>query len=170
MKVAVYTRVSTTEQTTKNQEIILTDYCIKNNYEIFRHYKDEGISGSKTSRPQLDAMLQEMRAKKFDAIVVWKLDRLGRSTQHLLQILEELNNKQVRLICIDLNIDTGTAQGKFFFTLIGAFAELEREMIRERVRIGVQRAKKEGKPVGKRGKDKKSRNRLGYWRRWSKTK
>src|SRR3990172_8131635 len=103
MKVALYIRVSTSEQTTLNQEIILKEFCERNNYEIYDIYKDEGISGSKTSRPDLDRMLQDMRFKKFDSIIVWKLDRLGRSTQHLLQVLEELNNKGVRLICVDMN-------------------------------------------------------------------
>jgi len=172
MKVAIYVRVSTIDQTTLNQEIILKEYCQRNNYEIFDIYKDEGISGSKTSRPELDRMLQDMRLKKFEAIIVWKLDRLGRSTQHLLQILEELNNKQVRLICIDMNIDTATPQGKFFFTIVGAFAELEREIITERIYAGIERARKQGKNLGRPfgSKDKKIRNKLGYYQRYSKRK
>lgn len=170
MKVAIYLRVSTKDQTTLNQELLLEDYCKRNEYEIYKIYKDEGISGSKTSRAGLDIMLQDMRHKYFEAIIVWKLDRLGRSTQHLLQILEELNNKNVRLICTDMNIDTGTSQGKFFFTIIGAFAELEREIIRERIFAGLNRAKKQGKSLGrpKGKKDSKPRNKLGYWKRWSK--
>ncbi len=168
MKVAIYVRVSTADQTTLNQEIVLKEYCMKNGYDVFRVYKDEGISGSKTSRPELDAMLSDMRKKYFDAIIVWKLDRLGRSTQHLLQILEELKNKDVRLICTDMNIDTFTAQGKFFFTVVGAFAELEREMIRERILLGLERRKKQGKilgrPVG--SKDKGYRKKSGYFLRY----
>jgi len=172
MKVAIYCRVSTKDQTTNNQEIILKDYCNKNGYEIYEIYKDEGVSGSKTSRAGLDRMLQDMRHKKFDTIIVWKLDRLGRSTQHLLQILEELKNKNVRLICTDMNIDTFTPQGKFFFTIVGAFAELEREMITERIAAGISRARKEGKHLGrpKGTKDKKKRNTYGYMKRWSKSK
>lgn len=170
MKVALYLRVSTRDQTTLNQELLLKEYCQRNNYEVFKIYKDEGVSGSTTSRAGLDTLLQDMRQKFFDAIVVWKLDRLGRSTQHLLQILEELKNKEVRLICTDMNIDTGTSQGKFFFTIIGAVAELEREMIRERIYAGLARAEKQGKKLGrvKGSKDKKPRNRLGYWKRWAK--
>ena len=172
MKVALYIRVSTSEQTTLNQEIILKEFCERNNYEIYDIYKDEGISGSKTSRPDLDRMLQDMRFKKFDSIIVWKLDRLGRSTQHLLQVLEELNNKGVRLICVDMNIDTATPQGKFFFTIIGAFAELEREIIKERIYAGLDRARKQGKNLGRPNgsKDKKIRNKLGYYQRYSKKK
>jgi len=169
MKVAVYVRVSTREQTVLNQELILQEYCKRNDYEIFKIYKDEGVSGAKTSRKGLDEMMQDMRSKSFEAIVVWKLDRLGRSTQHLLQILEELKNKEIRLICTDMNIDTGTAQGKFFFTIVGAFAELEREIIRERIYAGLARAKAEGKNLGRRkgSKDKNPRSKKGYYERWA---
>jgi len=172
MKSAIYCRVSTRDQTTLNQELSLKEYCIRNDYQIFKIYKDEGVSGSKTSRPALDLMLQDMRQKLFDAIVVWKLDRLGRSTQHLLQILQELKNKNVRLICTDMNIDTFTAQGKFFFTVVGAFAELEREMITERINAGLDRARKQNKHLGrpKGSKDSKARRRSGYWLRWANTK
>ena len=169
MKVAIYVRVSTKEQTTLNQELRLKEYCKRNNYEIYNIYKDEGVSGAKTSRPQLDLMLQDMRSRRFDAILVWKLDRLGRSTQHLLQLLQELKNKNIRLIIQDMNLDTSTPQGKFFFTIIGAFAELERGIIRERILLGLERAKSQGtrlgRPKGK--KDSKSRNKLGYYKRWS---
>jgi DNA invertase Pin-like site-specific DNA recombinase len=167
MKAGLYLRVSTADQTTLNQEIELRKFCENNGLEIYSIYKDEGISGSKTSRPQLDLMLQDMRNKCFDVIICWKLDRLGRSTQHLLQILEELQNKEVRLICIDMNIDTGTPQGKFFFTIVGAFAELEREIIRERIKLGLARRKAQGHPLGRRkgAKDKFKRKRLGYFQR-----
>lgn len=168
MKAGLYLRVSTSDQTTLNQEIILKEYCKRNEIEIYKIYKDEGVSGSKTSRAGLDQMLQDMRQRCFDSIIVWKLDRLGRSVQHLLQILDELKNKKVRLICTDMNIDTGTAQGMFFFTVVGAFAELEREMIRERINAGISRAKKQGKHLGrpKGKKDKNPRNKLGYFNRW----
>ncbi len=169
IKAALYLRVSTNDQTTLNQEILLKEYCEKNNIEIYKIYKDEGVSGAKTSRPQLDLMLQDMRKKEFDSIIVWKLDRLGRSTQHLLQILEELNNKGVRLIVTDMNIDTGTSQGRFFFTIIGAVAELERNMIRERILAGLNRRRKQGKPLGRQkgSKDKSERSKKGYYERWA---
>lgn len=170
MKIAIYVRVSTADQTTLNQELELKDYCKRMNYEIFNIYKDEGVSGSKTSRPELDKMLQDMRLKKFDAILVWKLDRLGRSLQHLLQILEELKDKEIRLICLDLNMDTGTAQGKLFFSLVGAFSEFEREIIRERINLGLARARKQGKHLGrpKGAKDKGRRKKGGYFMRYQK--
>jgi len=169
MKAALYLRVSTSDQTTMNQELELKRYCEKENLEIYNIYRDEGVSGSKTSRPQLDLMLQDMRNKCFDVIIVWKFDRLGRSTQHLLQVLEELQNKKVRLIATSQNIDTSNPMGKFFFTILSGFAEMEREMIRERIKLSVSRRKKEGKPVGrlKGSKDKASRKRLGYFERWA---
>lgn len=172
MKTAIYVRVSTKDQTTLNQELILKEYCKRHEYKIYKIYRDEGVSGSKTSRRGLDLMLQDMRQKYFDVVIVWKLDRLGRSVQHLLQILEELKNKKVRLICTDMNIDTHSPQGKFFFTVIGAFAELEREIIRERINAGLSRARKQGKRLGrpKGAKDKKPRNKLGYMERYSKRK
>lgn len=165
----VYLRVSTNEQTTLNQEIELKKYCERENMEIYSIYKDEGVSGSKTSRPELDRMLKDMRAKCFDVVVVWKFDRLGRSTQHLLQVLEELKNKNVRLIATSQNIDTFTSMGKFFYTILSAFAEMERAMITERIKLSVARRRKEGKFVGrlKGSKDKSQRKRLGYFERWA---
>ena len=167
-KGVLYLRVSTTDQTTLNQELELKEYCKKNNIEILNIYKDEGISGAKTSRPQLDQMLQDARQRLFDCIVIWKLDRLGRSTQHLLQLLQEFQNKDITLIITAMNMDTSTPQGKFFFTIIGAIAELEREMIRDRILLGLERRRKQGKKVGriKGSKDLVKRKRLGYFERW----
>jgi len=172
MIAGLYLRVSTTEQTTLNQELELKKYCELNNIEIFRIYKDEGVSGSKTSRPELDLMLQDMRNKCFDAIIVWKFDRLGRSTRHLLQVLEELKNKDVRLVATSQNIDTSTPMGKFFFTILSGFAEMEREMIKERIKLGLKRRKAEGKPIGRQkgSKDKSKRQRLGYFQREARNK
>jgi len=170
MKVAIYLRVSTAEQTTLNQELELNSYCEREGFDIFEIYKDEGVSGAKTSRPALDKMLKDMREKKFEAIIVWKFDRLGRSTKHLLQVLEEMKNKDVRLIATSQNIDTGTPMGKFFFTIMAGFAEMERELIRERILLGLQRRKAQGKTLGrpKGSKDNKRRKRSGYHLRWAK--
>lgn len=169
IKVAIYVRVSTKEQTTLNQELELKSYCEKEKWEIYQMYKDEGVSGTKTSRPYLDLMLKDMRDKKFDAIIVWKFDRLGRSTAHLLQVLEELKNRNIRLIATSQQIDTFTPMGKFFFTIMSGFAEMEREMIVERIKLGLERRKKQGKKLGRQkgAKDKNQRKRLGYFERWS---
>lgn len=170
MEAGVYVRVSTKEQTTLNQELKIKEYCERNDISIFKIYKDEGVSGSKSSRPELDKMLQDMRNKLFDCIIVWKFDRLGRSTRHLLQLVEEMKNKGVRLIAIEQNVDTSTSMGKFFFTILSGIAELEREMIRDRIKLGLERAKAEGKTLGRRkgSKDKGRRRTSGYVNRWLK--
>lgn len=167
MKAGLYLRVSTSDQTTLNQEIELKRYCDNNGIEIYNIYKDDGVSGAKTSRPQLDLMLQDMRNQFFDCVIVWKFDRLGRSTAHLLQVLEELKNKNVRLVATSQNIDTSTPMGKFFFTILSGFAEMERELIRERIKLGLARRKSQGKPLGRKlgSKDKTKRKRLGYFQR-----
>lgn len=168
MKAALYLRVSTLDQTTLNQRLELEKYCERNDIDIYKTYQDEGVSGAKTTRPQLDLMLQDMRQGYFSSIIVWKFDRLGRSTAHLLQVLEELKNKGVRLIATSQNIDTSTPMGKFFFTILSGFAEMEREMIRERIKIGLKRRKAQGKPIGRQrgARDKARRKRLGYFQRY----
>jgi len=169
MRAGLYLRVSTTDQTTLNQEIELKKYCENNKIEIYKIYREEGVSGSKTSRPQLDLMLQDMRKGLINCIICWKFDRLGRSTSHLLQVLEELRNKKVTLIATSQNIDTSTPMGKFFFTILSSFAEMEREMITERIKLGLKRRKSQGKPLGRQkgAKDKTRRKRLGYYERWT---
>lgn len=168
MRTALYVRVSTQEQTNENQLLELRKFCQNNSYEIIAEYSDI-ISGTKSSRPQLDKMLQDMRDKKFEAIVCWKFDRLGRSTQHLLQVLEEMKNKGVRLIATSQNIDTNTSAGKFFYTILAGFAEMEREMIVERINLGLARARSEGKQLGRPegSKDKGRRRKSGYLLRWA---
>jgi len=170
MKAGLYLRVSTTDQTTLNQELELKQYCQREGIEIYSIYKDEGISGSKTSRPELDRLLREMRNRCFDVVVVWKFDRLGRSTVHLLQVLEEMKNKGIRLIATSQKIDTSTPMGKFFFTILSGFAEMEREMTRERILLGLERRRKQGKPMGRPvgSKDKSYRRKSGYYNRWAK--
>ncbi len=170
MKVALYLRVSTKEQTTLNQELELRNYCKKEGHTIYNIYKDEGISGAKTTRPALDKMLQDMRQGKFEAVVVYKYDRLGRSTLHCLQTLEEMKNKNVRFIATSQNIDTGTPMGRWFVINLLGLAEMERELIRERINSGLDRAKATGKKLGRPAgsKDKKRRTGNGYYLRWAK--
>lgn len=155
--VAIYARVSTEEQSTDNQVTLCKEYCRRMEHEVFKVYIDEGVSGSKTSRPAFDEMLQDMRLFKFDAIVVVKMDRIGRSLQHLLSLFDEFARKKVTFIAVTQNIDTSTAAGKLQMQIMGAFAEFERNIIRERTREGLV-----GKVnVGKRGKDKKQRKKRG---------
>lgn len=155
MKVAIYCRVSTEEQDADKQEYICREYCEKNNFEIYKVYKDV-ISGTTTSRPEFNLLLEDMRKYKFDAILVTKLDRLGRSLQHLLSIIEELNKRGIHFIASTQSIDTTSAAGKLQLQIMGAFAEYERNIISERTKEGLKKKKE-----GKRGKDKLPRKRRG---------
>lgn len=156
VKVAIYCRVSTEEQDTDKQEFICREYCKNNNFEVFKVYKDV-ISGKTTSRPAFNELLEDMRSYKFAGIVVTKLDRMGRSLQHLLSLLEEFNSKGIHFIATTQNIDTTSAAGKLQLQILGAFAEFERNIISERTKEGMRRAI----GVGKRGKDKVPRKRRG---------
>jgi len=162
MKVAIYTRVSTEEQHPEKQESALTEFCNNRDYEIIKVYSDT-ISGSKSSRPELYHLLQDAYNKQFDAVLIWKLDRLGRSLSHLLDIVNKFKLWKVDLICATQDIDTSTPNGKLLFHIFGAVAEFERELISERVKLGLKNAKN----VGKRGKDKKVRRKSGYINRWA---
>lgn len=160
MKVAIYTRVSTEEQDANKQQDICEEWCKNNNHEVFNVYTDI-ISGATSSRPQLNQLLDDMRRYCFRGIVVTKLDRIGRSLQHLLSLFDEFNSKRVEFIAITQNIDTSTAAGKLQLQIMGAFAEFERNIISERTKEGMRKAKN----VGKRGKDKKERKKRGGLRK-----
>src|SRR3989344_3665948 len=153
MKVGIYARVSTKEQNVENQMSELTKYCQARNYEIFKVYTEVGVSGSKESRPSFDCLMNDAHKRKFDILLVWKLDRLSRSLKHLLNTLDTLNSLNISFVSYNDNIDTTTPQGKLMFQLIGAFAEFERELIRERVCLGLKRAKEQGKTLGRHKRD-----------------
>src|SRR3989344_6989933 len=167
IRTAIYTRVSTIDkgQTLEQQELPLIEYCKKENweYEVFKDF----ASGSKESRPELDKMMQRIRNKEFDGVMIYRLDRLGRSLKHLLQLVEEFSNKKIRFICLTQNIDTSTAQGMFFFQILGAAAEFERQLIRERIKDKLDYLKSTGKLLGRPqgSKDKKRRKKGGYYLR-----
>jgi len=162
-KCALYVRVSTDDQHPENQIETLKKYVELLKWDIYKVYIDK-ISGTKDSRPALNDMMFDMRDKKFNCVVIYKLDRLGRSLKHLINICEEFYKKDISLVCTSQNIDTSTASGKLLFHILGAVAEFERELISERTKLGQRKAKN----VGKRGKDKKVRNKSGYYRRWEK--
>lgn len=145
--------MSTEDQNPENQITELKGYCERMNYEVYKCYIDK-CSGLKDSRPEFNLLLEDARLKRYDALVVWKLDRIGRSLQHLLQILQELNHKGIDFISVTQNIDTTNASGKLLFHIMGAFAEFESSLISERTKIGMQRAKKQGKHVGRPRKGK----------------
>ena len=117
--------------------------------EIAAEFCDEGVSGSKDSRPQLDRMLTEARRGKFQAILIWRLDRLGRSLQHLVRLFEEFRVWKVALISFGEGLDFSTSMGKLFHQLSGAFAEFERDCIRERVKAGLRNARARGRRLGR---------------------
>lgn len=156
MRIAIYCRVSTEDQFVDKQEDICLEYCNRNNYQVFRVYKDI-ISGTKESRPEFNCLLEDMRTMKFDAILVTKLDRLGRSLKHLLSLFDEFSRKGIHFIAATQNIDTSSASGKLQMQIMGAFAEYERNIISERTKEGLRKAV----GVGKRGKDKNPRKRRG---------
>ena len=156
MKVAIYCRVSTEDQNMNTQELICSEYCKRNNYTVYAIYKDI-CSGAATSRPQFNKLLTDMRQYTFDAIMVTKLDRMGRSLQHLLSLFDEFNNRGIAFIAATQNIDTTSAAGRLQMQIMGAFAEFERNLISERTKEGLKVAT----GVGKRGKDKQPRKRRG---------
>jgi len=155
MKVAIYARVSTEDQHVHKQVSICTEECLKKNYPIFKVYRDI-ISGKTTSRPKFNEMLKDMRERKFEAIMVTKLDRIGRSLKHLLSLFDEFQSKGIDFIAVTQSIDTSTASGRLQMQIMGAFAEFERNIISERTKEGLRK-----KGEGKRGPDKKPRKRRG---------
>ena len=165
-RVAIYCRVSTSDQTLDQQRQPLIDKCEQNNwmYEVF----EEKISGATTSRTQLDRMMYALRIKEFNTVMILKLDRLGRSLKHLIQLTEEFNNKDIQFICFSPEVDTKTAQGRFFLQIIGAVAELERELIRERTKAKLDYLRSQGVRLGRPpgSKDKGKRRISGYHARW----
>ena len=160
MKVALYARVSTNEQTVEHQLTQLREFANRCGHEVYAEYIDEAQSGTKESRPAFDRMLIDMRHYKFSAIVVTKLDRIGRSLKHILSLFDEFNAKGVGFIATSQNIDTTNAAGKLQMQILGAFAEFERNMISDRTK-----AARASKPTwGKRGPDKKPRKKRGTFR------
>lgn len=150
-RAAIYARVSTNGQTTSNQVRELQDVAERHGWEIVGEYVDHGISGAKgrEQRPQLDALMRSAQRREFDVILAWSVDRLGRSLQHLVEFLGEIHAKGVDLYLHQQGVDTTTPAGKAMFQMAGVFAEFERSMIRERVRAGLQRARAEGKTLGR---------------------
>ena len=148
-KCAIYARVSTIDQRVDNQLLDLRQFAAQRGYEVVCEFTDVGISGSKCRRPGLDAMLKEARKRKFSVLIVAAFDRLARSTRHFLSVVDELDSLGVEFVSRRENIATDGAMGRLFITLISAIAELEADLIRERVRAGIRRRKLEGLPIGR---------------------
>ena len=149
MRAAIYARVSTDEQTVATQVGELTKYAELKGWTDLKIYVDEGISGTKISRPQFDKMLQAAEAGEIDVVMVWRFDRASRSTRHLLSLLDDLQKWGVDFISIKEQIDTSTAAGKLMFTMISAFAQFERDVISDRTKAAMSRLKSQGKHIGR---------------------
>ncbi len=147
-RAAVYARVSTAEQIPENQLVALRTFAGARGWAA-TEFVDHGISGAKERRPQLDAMLADVHRRKFDLVLVTKLDRLARSTRHLVTLAGELEALGVDLVVLDQAIDTTTPSGRLLFHVLAAIAEFERDLIRERVIAGMRRAKAEGRRFGR---------------------
>ncbi len=137
-RAALYARVSTVEQTPENQLVALRGFASARGWSL-TEFVDHGVSGAKEKRPQLDALLADVRRRKFDLIVVTKLDRLARSTRHLVTLAGELEALGVDLVVLDQAIDTTTPSGRLLFHVLAAIAEFERDLIRDRVMAGLRR-------------------------------
>jgi len=148
-KVGIYCRVSTQDQTTDSQLLDLRRYAADRGWEVYREFCDNGVSGSVDSRPALNALMDDAKKRRFDAVLCWRFDRFARSTTHLLLSLEQFRNLGVDFVSYQENIDTSSPLGSAIFTIISAVAQLERDIIRERVKMGLRRAKAQGKQLGR---------------------
>ena len=167
MKTAIYIRTSKLDQNPENQRLQLVEHAQRNDwqYEVF-----EEQESTRKSRPIKQNVLQALRLKEYDSLLIWKLDRWGRSLQELVADMQELTAKGVKIISLQDNIDYTTASGQLFANMLACFAQYERSIIRERTMAGLERAKKQGKQLGRPAgsKDKKQRRKSGYYNRWSK--
>ncbi len=139
-RVALYARVSTTDQSTDSQLLDLRRYVRERGWNIFKEYVDEGISGTKDSRPALNELMNDAKKRRFDVVLVWRFDRFARSTKHLILALEEFKNLGIYFVSYQENIDTSSPFGSAIFTIISAMAQLERDIIAERVKAGLKGA------------------------------
>jgi DNA invertase Pin-like site-specific DNA recombinase len=153
MKRAIlYMRVSTVDQHPETQAHDLRQMAALRGYQIEREYTDV-ISGAKARRPGLDQLLADARKHRFDTVLIWSFDRLARSVRHLIEVLDELNRLEIEFISFRESIDTGGPLGRAMLVIVGAIAELERNLIIERVRAGMRRARLEGRHIGRRPLD-----------------
>ena len=148
-QVALYSRVSTADQCPENQLIELRRYVAERGWSVQGEYTDAGVSGTKASRPALDRLMEVVRKRRVDAVLVWRFDRFARSVKHLVLALDEMRSLGIGFISYQENIDTVSALGQAIFTIIAAMAALERDIIIERVNAGMKRARSQGKHIGR---------------------
>lgn len=165
MRVAIYCRVSTEEQKNENQKVKLVEFAQRNNwiYEIF-----EEKESTRKTRPIQNELYNRLLHREYDKLLIYKFDRWARSTKELVNHIEILLERGIGIISFTENIDLNSSMGRAMFTIISAFAQLERDLIRERTLAGLERARKEGKKLGrpKGSKDKKTRKKGGYYLRY----
>src|ERR1700681_4868493 len=147
MRIGIYARVSTKDQSCELQVRDLRTYCSARGLDLVREYVDVGQSGAKDSRPELNKLMDDSRKRQFDAIVVWRFDRFARSTKHLLLALEEFRSLGIQFISYQENIDTSSPLGQALFTIVSAVAQLERDLIREQVSAGIGNARAKGQEL-----------------------
>ena len=150
-RVALYLRVSTDDQTIANQREALMEVAERNGWHVVATYEDNGVSGSRgrSGRPGYDRLCTGVTRREFDMVMAWSVCRLGRSLQHLVTFLGELQAKGVDLFLLVQGLDTSTPSGRAMFAMLGVFSEFERAMISERTRAGMRRAKAAGKRIGR---------------------
>ncbi len=170
-RVALYVRVSTDEQTTDNQCRELRAVAKRSGWKIVDVYEDNGISGAngREKRPALDKLLKDATRREFDMIAAWSVDRLGRSLQHLVGLLEELQALGVDLYLHQQGLDTSTPSGRAMFQMCGVFAEFERAMLVERTKAGMARAKAKGSRIGRPPVPQVAKRRIGKLRQQGKS-
>jgi DNA invertase Pin-like site-specific DNA recombinase len=150
VRAAIYARVSTTQSQDPEMQLReLREYCKRRNWQVSGEYIDNGVSGTKDSRPELNRLMADAHKRHFDVVVVWRFDRLARSVSHLLRALETFSSLGIQFVSLSEQVDTSTPAGKMVFTVLGAVAELERSLIVERVRAGLRNARAKGKQLGR---------------------
>jgi len=147
--IAIYARVSTDKQKVDMQLKELREFAKRSKYKIHKEYIDKGYTGANTKRPAFNEMMADAKQRKFDILLVWKLDRLSRSLKDLINTLDDLGHSGVDFISYDNKLDTSSPTGKLVFQIVGAVAEFEKDIIKERVRAGLNNAKKKGKTLGR---------------------
>jgi len=149
VKVALYARVSTEGQDPEVQLIALRAHTVQRGWQVVEEFVDRGVSGGKERRPALDRLMKTAWAGHFKVVLVWRFDRFARSVKHLVAALETFRSLQVEFVSLQEQLDTATPIGQAMFTIIGAMAQLERDIIRERVKAGLERAKARGIRLGR---------------------
>ena len=148
-RVAIYVRVSTKDQSVDMQLNDLERYSRERGLNVFKVYEDSGVSGTKETRPALNELMDHAKKKRFDMVLVWRFDRFARSTKHLVTALHEFRHIGIDFISFQENIDTSSPLGEAIFTIISAMSTLERDIIAERVKGGLRKAKAKGRRLGR---------------------